>query len=122
MTAASAVTEFEIFSGLWDLILASRTELLLFVAAMVAYFALFLQKVPTNSKLQAKKRKSIGKEEIENNDPVNAVTRYKDIGKKECTEPESALEAAFERGDYRSVLTCWTALKKCKRAPAVSLS
>jgi len=47
---AGVIVETGILAGVWSAVLSSRAELIMFAAAMVAYFVLFNQRVPRNSK------------------------------------------------------------------------
>jgi len=121
-TTASGFVEAELLQGIWTVIVSARSELLLFVAAMAAYFALFMQRAPQSRKLQAKKFKVVEEDYKEEDYPTDAYTKSSPIADpKECARMEESLREAFESGDYRSVLRCWNAVKKFEKAPSVSL-
>jgi len=121
---AAAVTTFEaeIFASVVNVMVAARSELLLFVAAVVAYFALFMQRTPTNAKRQAKKIKAYEEEYKEEDYPTDTDKKSSVVDPKECCKVERALQDAFENGDYRAVLRCWNTTKKFEKMPSVSLS
>jgi hypothetical protein len=110
----------DILSGVWNVIVPVRSELLLFVAAMVAYFALFMQRSPKNPKLQAKKMKILEEECKEEDYPSETCTKNNTTEPKGYANVEQTLQQAFESGDYRSVLRCWSTMKKFEKMPCVS--
>jgi len=122
VASASGFAEAELLAGLWPLIVSARTELLLFAAAMVAYFALFSQRAPTNPKMKAKKFKVAEDDYKEEDYPTDACMKVNSLEPKECAQVEKALQVAFDAGDYRSVLRCWNTMKKFQSMPVVSLS
>lgn len=119
-TAASAgFIEAELLSQAWSLLIHARVELILFTAAIAAYFALFGNVMPRNPKLPPKKARIPNKEDDSQKDfPARDETEdFEDRG-----EAEKELQVAFEAGDHRSVLRCWNALKKFDKMPVVSLA
>jgi len=62
-TTMSGSVDAELFTGVWNVIESAQSELLLFVAAMVGYYVLHMQKVAYNQKLQGKKVKVLEDEE-----------------------------------------------------------
>jgi len=118
-TVASGFIEAELFATAFDIFLSARTELLLFAAAIAAYFVLFMQRNPRNDKLQPKKMKMVEEEECKEED--YPTEKSGTVDPKEYANVETALRDAFEKGDYRSVLRCWNTAKKFEKMPAVSL-
>jgi pentatricopeptide repeat protein len=120
VAAVSGVKE----ANLLALLVSTRVELLLFVAAIVAYFALFGNVLPRNPKLDAKKAKP-AREEASSRDVShrNAASDEKldSLDFEDVDSVEKALEAAFDSGDHRAVLKCWNSMKKFDQMPAVSL-
>merc|ERR1719253_2069347 len=65
MTIAGAVSGYnasDIMSGAWSVVVSAQMELLLFAAAMCAYFLLFMQKLPRKQIKLAKKMKAMSEE------------------------------------------------------------
>merc|ERR1719253_360376 len=65
MTIAGAVSGYnasDIMSGAWSVVVSAQMELLLFAAAMCAYFHLFMQKLPRKQSKLAKKMKAMSEE------------------------------------------------------------
>jgi pentatricopeptide repeat protein len=119
-TAASGFIEAELLSQVWSLLVHARVELLLFSAAIAAYFALFGNVLPRNPKLPPKKAKAPNKEEDHRRRDVSArddAEEHEDHG-----EAERELQVAFEAGDHRSVLRCWNAMRKFDQMPSISLA
>jgi len=120
--ATSGFVEAELLAGLWTIIVSARSELLLFAAAMVGYFALFMQRTPQGPKLRAKKLKVMEDDYKEEDYPSDAYTKNSaPVEPKDYARMEETLRDAFEGGDYRSVLRCWNAMKKFEKAPTISL-
>jgi len=118
ITTATSI-EGEIFSFL----VAARTELLLFVVAIVAYFLLFMQRTPKNSKIQAKQMKVVEYHDHKEDEyPTDVNSQDNAVGPEESAKVEKVLRSAFDSGDYRVVLQCWSTMKKFEKMPRVSLS
>jgi hypothetical protein len=117
--AASGYAEAEFFSKAWALLVATRVELLLFTAAIVAYFALFGNVLPKNHKFDSKKAKASKEESFPKAKDVSA--NLDNLELDNCDGLEKAFQAAFESGDHRTVLRCWTSMKKFNQMPSVSL-
>jgi len=117
-TAVSGASGFEaqLISILW----ASRTELMLFVAAIVVYFVLFMQRTPQKSKSQMK-MKVMEEDWKEEDYPVEVPSKSVAVDHADCANVEKLLRSAFEASDYRAVLQCWNTLKKAEKMPLVSL-
>jgi len=112
-TVAAATTfQADIFASVVNVMVAARSELLLFVAAVVAYFALFMQRAPRNAKRQSKKIKAYEEDYKEEDYPVDTDKKCSIVDTKECCKVEKSLQDAFENGDYRAVLRCWNTMKK----------
>jgi pentatricopeptide repeat protein len=120
-TAMSGSIDANLLASVYDICCSAQSELLLFVAAMLAYFVLFTQRVPHNQKLQAKKLKVVNEVEKENDKPDGAYLKKSIIKPHEYAGIEKSFQDAFESGDYRSSLQCWNAMKKFEKAPRVSL-
>jgi len=65
--AASAYVEEDLITSIWTVIVSSRAELLMFVAAMVGYAVLCMQRTPKNPKLQSKKVKGFEQDDYSTN-------------------------------------------------------
>jgi len=55
--AASGAMDSDVLTSIFHILVSAQSELLMFAAAMVAYFALFMQKTTRNAKPHAKKMK-----------------------------------------------------------------
>jgi len=119
---ASGFVEAEFLSKAWALLVSTRVELILFAAAIAAYFALFGNVLPRNPKLE--KKVKAAKEETSHKDASikkDNSRNLDDVELEDCDSVEKEFQAAFENGDHRSVLRCWAAMKKFDKMPAVSL-
>jgi len=119
--ATSGFAESELFSFVFAAFDSASTELLLFLVAAVAYFALFMQRTPRNSKLLAKKIKVFQEDCDEPTYLTDASLKGDSVGPNERAGAEKALQVAFDAGDYHSVLRCWNSMKKFEKMPIVSL-
>jgi len=118
--STSGFVEADLLAGVWAIFFSARIELLLFVVAMVSYFALFMQRTPTNPKF-AKKMKVIETNYKEEDYPTDTYTRSNNVKLEEDSNLEKTFQDAFESGDYRSVLRCWNTMKTLEKMPSVSL-
>mmetsp|Transcript_77413 Transcript_77413/g.227011 ORF Transcript_77413/g.227011 Transcript_77413/m.227011 type:complete len:1146 (+) Transcript_77413:139-3576(+) len=121
MSAVSTLTDSPIFDEVWAFILATRTEIFLFCVAMAAYLLLFSNQAPKGTRARPSKAKRF-KDEWEEEEVAPVKPRSREDTARFAGKRESAIEAAFEAGDYREVLRCWTALKKSEVAPCVCLA
>jgi pentatricopeptide repeat protein len=117
----SGFAEAELLAGVWSIIVSARSELLLFAAAIAAYFCLFMQRSPNPAKMQSKKMKMFEEDCKEEDYPSDAYTKSNNMEPEESSHVEKALQVAFEAGDYRSVLRCWNTVKKFEKMPFISL-
>jgi len=120
-TVANGSVEGGLLSVVWPFLVSARTELLLFVVAIAAYFVLFMQRTPKNSKLKSKKMKTLEEDYKEEDYPTDTYSKNNTVDLAEYANVEKAFQVAFEAGDYRSVLRCWNAMKKFEKMPVVSL-
>jgi len=110
-------------TGVWTIVDSVRSELLLFVAAMAAYFILFMQRTAHNSpKPQSKKAKQFEVVCKAEDYPEDSCTKSTTIDPKQQAQVEKAFQDAFDSGDYHSALRSWATMKKFQTAPVVSLS
>jgi pentatricopeptide repeat protein len=116
-SSAAGAFEAELLSGVWTVIVSARSELLLFVAAMAAYFVLFMQRTQS-PKVKSKK---VPDPDFKEEDYPNDVFSTNTLSAQEYGNVEKALRQAYENGDHRSVLRCWNTMKKFETAPSVSL-
>mmetsp|Transcript_96432 Transcript_96432/g.176589 ORF Transcript_96432/g.176589 Transcript_96432/m.176589 type:complete len:1096 (+) Transcript_96432:146-3433(+) len=100
----------------WAFLVSTRVELLLFAAAMVAYFALFSNAVPRNPKLASKKARMREDDDEYEANGVNSKFDSDDI-----EHMEKSFQASFDHGNHREVLRVWHAMKKFDKMPDVSL-
>lgn len=100
----------------WAFLVSTRVELLLFAAAMVAYFALFSNAVPRNPKLVSKKAKL-----LRGNDDEEEDLNEPDLNTDDIEHVEKSFQASFDHGNHREVLRCWNTMKKFDKMPDVSL-
>ena len=92
-TATPTIEESAILAGITNIIISARSELLLFVAAMAAYFVLFMQRTPPSPK---KKTKKVPEEDFKEEDyPTDAYTNGSIVDPRECAGVEKALRDAF---------------------------
>jgi len=117
--ATSAFMEF--FSFASASLDSAGTEILLFLVAIFAYFALFMQRTPKNSKLLAKKIKVIEEEAKDEDYPTDAYSKGNAKCHVESGSVEKEFQVAFDRGDHRVGLRCWNSMKKFEKMPTVSL-
>lgn len=110
--AESLAADSNILDTVGNFLISTRYELFLFVAALAAHFLLFGRPV-TKSPRKFVKAKS-NYEEPDGQAPSRAAPSGEHLGK--------ALDAAFEDGNHREVLRCWSAAKRCAKAPELSLS
>merc|ERR1719253_2468336 len=102
MTSVAFVTASandSVLSAVSDIVIASRTELLLFSVAIATYFVLFMQRAPH---LEAKRRAAMKKCEVECNEadyPSDAYESRPDV--QDTAVVEKAFQSAFEAGDSR---------------------
>jgi len=94
MNTALAVTtsgsvDVELFAGVWNVIVSAQSDLLLFVVAVVGYFVLYMQRIPRNPKLQAKKLKVLEEEDKDE--------KYHDDTKTKKSSPRGTKKYAAEK-------------------------
>lgn len=102
---------------IWIFLVSTRVELLLFAAAMVAYFALFSNAVPRNPKLVSKKAKM----REDDDDEFEASSMNSKFDTDDIQHMEKSFQASFDHGNHREVLRCWNSMKKFDKMPEVSL-
>jgi pentatricopeptide repeat protein len=109
-----------ILSQVIDFFIAARAEIFLFVVAIVAHLLLFGNVFPRRA-VRGQKKKAIEEddapEEAEKKRPTRNVVDIPD----KAHECERCLQRAYEDGDYRTVLRCWSQLKKFDEEPSVNL-
>jgi len=120
---ASGFVEAQFFSKAWAIIVSTRFELLLFTAAIAAYFALFGNVLPRNSKLDSKKVNDVREESPKIDAPPKRTSSFDnvDVEREDSKGVGTTFQAAFESGDHRTVLRCWNVMKKFDKMPDVSL-
>merc|ERR1740117_1981356 len=101
VASASGFAEADLLSSVMAVMVSARSELLLFVAAIVAYLILFSQRSPTNGKARGKKIKVMEEECKEEDYPVESYTKSSPVDPQECANVEKVLGESFENGDYR---------------------
>merc|ERR1719160_478500 len=62
-TSAYGLVEGEVLAEVWNIIVSTRAELLMFAIAMVGYSVLFMQRTTRNPKLQTNKMKTFDQED-----------------------------------------------------------
>lgn len=111
MNFVAMIFDSTVIANVEQLIASVYVELLVFVAGMVAYFTLFGTTLPKNAKQQKNKAKMERHlnvehhEDAQNNDELGRV-----------------FQTAVETGDHRSVLRCWSAMKKTSDSPSIPLA
>jgi pentatricopeptide repeat protein len=110
-----------VFAKLFEFLLAAKIELSLFGVAVAAYFFLFGNVLPKNSKL-ADSSSSQKDETDESLDDRRTQAKSLACNPEDYESIEKAFQTAFEEGDHRSVLRCWNAMKKFDRPPSVSVA
>ncbi|CAK0889451.1 unnamed protein product, partial [Prorocentrum cordatum] len=100
----------------WSFLLSTRYELFLFVAALMAHFLLFGKPITKAPKKFGKAKGKLG----EACGPTEKSPRAGEApsGEQLCR----SLNLAFEDGNHREVLRCWSAAKRCPHAPALPLA
>jgi pentatricopeptide repeat protein len=123
VVAAAGLADVDGLSSVWSIISSAHTELLLFVVAVVAYFALFMQRTPKSARSPLKnyKVKVLQTECSDQDYPADTDAKSNNVDPEECAKLTKALAAAFENGDFRSVLRYWNTMKKSEKMPDVSL-
>jgi pentatricopeptide repeat protein len=109
------------FMEAWALIVSTRVELLLFIAAIAAYFALFGNVLPRNPKLDSKKVKASKEDTSHRMASTMQESALDNADLEDYNTLEKTFQAAFESGDHRAVLRCWNSMKKFDQMPAISL-
>lgn len=113
-------TDSGLWCQVWSLLVATRTELFLFCAAVAAYILLFGNAKPSprsgTKSLKAKLPKS------KDEDEERSKVQYRDLDSAELGDVEKMLQVAFQNNDHRMVSRCWSALRKFSEAPAVNLA
>lgn len=112
--------ESEIITHIVDFAISARAELFLFFLAIVAHLLLFGNVLPRRTAHGRKQIQKEGKEESVDAPPIRRPNSNTTIPEKQ-EECETCLQTAFADGDYRTVLRCWSQLKKLDEAPTVSL-
>jgi len=112
------VMDVDIVSNLASFIVATRVELLLFFAAVIAYFALFGNALPKEQRREPKIKVKMELAERETSIPSKPAS----IDSEDCDHLEKSFQVAFENGDHRSVLRCWNTMKKIEKVPSVPLT
>lgn len=112
------IMDVDIVSSLASFIVATRVELLLFFAAVIAYFALFGNALPKDQRREQKIKAKIEPTDREQSSP----DKLPPIDTEDCDQLEKSFQVAFENGDHRSVLRCWNTMKKFGKVPAVPLT
>lgn len=107
-----------LLATLWELALATRLEMCLFVAAVLAYFALFGNVMPKNAKQKNARLKA---KQLAAEDDLDAAAHGQPLEPKEREQAEKAFKNAFDHGDHRSVVRQWNMLKRAKTLPSVSI-
>lgn len=127
MNAATTVVATGM-EGYWAevqaLLLATRTELCLFVAAIAVYLLIFSNQSPKGIKAQrkAKARSNSGLEDDGTEGRSYGGAAVQQLLDSICFEDLArAFQAAHNTGDHRHVIRCWSAMKKFDNVPTVSL-
>jgi len=110
-------------AGVWELIVSTRVELLLFFCAMMAYAILFSNRMPRSAKLTSKLKAAgfVQDDSEERSERRGEGKASSDVAFKSYDQAEKCLKSAFDTGDHRTVLRCWNAFKQFDQAPAVYL-
>eukprot|EP00928_Gymnodinium_smaydae_P072521 TRINITY_DN55872_c0_g1_i1.p1 TRINITY_DN55872_c0_g1~~TRINITY_DN55872_c0_g1_i1.p1 ORF type:complete len:1146 (+),score=317.10 TRINITY_DN55872_c0_g1_i1:158-3439(+) len=101
----------------WELVVATRLEMCLFVVAVLAYFALFGNMMPKGKKSQATGK---GKSFNSGEEP-EAASQGGPLSKADREQAERSFATAHESNNYRGALTQWNVLKRSEVAPKVSI-
>jgi len=111
MNFVAMIFDSTLMANIEQLIASVYVELLVFVAGMVAYFTLFGTTLPKNGKPKNKVKESMQRNSNEHSDELQ---HHDDLSR--------VFQTAMETGDHRSVLRCWSAMKKTQDAPSVPLA
>jgi len=105
----------------WDVVVSSRLEILMFLSAVAGYLLIFASRVPKDVKRLKLKAKHF----------VNDVPSPRELAEnkspdfsnpKNFDDVDAALRRAVEAGDHRAVVKAWGALKNFDGTPSVQLS
>jgi len=105
-----------------DLCYATRLEMSLFIMAMLAYTALFSNRLPVPKNTNRDFKYKAQKCEVDEDPDPSTLGSQSPLSTTECDEVEQSLRAAYEKGDHRTVLRHWHLLKRSDRVPDVNLA
>eukprot|EP00428_Durinskia_dybowskii_P017090 CAMPEP_0170208154 /NCGR_PEP_ID=MMETSP0116_2-20130129/3659_1 /TAXON_ID=400756 /ORGANISM="Durinskia baltica, Strain CSIRO CS-38" /LENGTH=1079 /DNA_ID=CAMNT_0010458621 /DNA_START=88 /DNA_END=3324 /DNA_ORIENTATION=+ len=117
-----------VLDELWSFFLATRAELALFFAAVVAYLLLFGNAAPKGERQRrgAKARQlKVVADDADNDDDSDLWTAETSEGALSAAERkrlEQSFDAAFAAGDHRQALRCWAGLRRSDVPPAISVA
>jgi len=118
MVTDALIAISEVFAGL-------RFELCLFASAIVVYLMLFKNVLPKSRGPIQGKGKGCNAGERDGGEARRQQCRLDPnniMDSEECDELGKAFQIAFDQGDDRAVLQCWSSMKKCEEAPPVPLA
>jgi pentatricopeptide repeat protein len=113
MNFVAMIFDSTVVANIEQLIASVYVELLVFVAGMVAYFTLFGTTLPKNAKQQKNKVKD-ALDKHASNEQHGDFQSNDELGR--------VFQTAVEIGDHRSVLRCWSAMKKTIDVPSIPLA
>eukprot|EP00929_Paragymnodinium_shiwhaense_P084575 TRINITY_DN45228_c0_g1_i1.p1 TRINITY_DN45228_c0_g1~~TRINITY_DN45228_c0_g1_i1.p1 ORF type:complete len:1115 (+),score=307.20 TRINITY_DN45228_c0_g1_i1:231-3575(+) len=131
VASATANANTDVFAAkAWELLIATRLELSLFVAAVLAYFALFGNVLPTSRKSDARSKakklrhaaSGFSDYNDEDEDVLSGDLSGPPPSSEDCKRLENAFQAAYDAGDLRAAVRHWHSMKRFDRVPQVSLA
>mmetsp|Transcript_57591 Transcript_57591/g.159324 ORF Transcript_57591/g.159324 Transcript_57591/m.159324 type:complete len:1151 (+) Transcript_57591:120-3572(+) len=120
MSAPFTFPDSPFLNQVWAFIMATRAEIFLFCAAMAAYLLLFSNQAPRAARPRTAKAKRMKDEGWDWEEETCQVGHEET--QRASSRAERGFQAAFEAGDFREVLRCWTALRRAETVPSVSLA
>lgn len=108
------------YSQIVDFLISARAEIFLFFVAILAHLLLFGNVFPRRA-VHGKKKVVDPQDDASEKEANRSSHRNTGSIPERMSECETYLNTAYEDGDYRSVLRCWSNLKKFDEAPSVNL-
>lgn len=126
-TAMQIVGNTGFWAEVYALLMATRTELCLFGAAIAAYLLIFSNFNPkAKPQRKVKSKTSPGSNNTEqtddNKDGRSFVLAQQLVDAMDTDELDRAFQAAYASGDHRHAVRCWNAMKKFDVAPTANLA
>jgi len=116
MKSMSENVEGDLLQIVYDVILSSRLEIMMFLSAVAGYLFIFASRVPKDVQRLKLKAKEFSK------DIPEAPTQVEFSNPRTFSDADSNLRRAVEVGDHRAVLKAWSVVKLFDRMPSVQIA